>query len=166
MTLPLATDSTSPLDWLLERISFTGAATAVAVGESVTPYHELAAAVERWRSQLQSAGVRPGDVVSVEGEYATPTIAAFLAAADLRAIAVPLSADMHVHHDRFRQIAQVQWRVSCASEEVAACGRRGTHPHYERLRTGGRPGLVLFTSGSTGESKAAVHDLGRLLEKF
>jgi acyl-CoA synthetase (AMP-forming)/AMP-acid ligase II len=35
-----------------------------------------------------------------------------------------------------------------------------------RLLDAGRPGLVLFSSGSTGKSKAMLHDFGRLLEKF
>jgi acyl-coenzyme A synthetase/AMP-(fatty) acid ligase len=34
------------------------------------------------------------------------------------------------------------------------------------MRQAGHPGLVLFSSGSTGKSKAAVHDLSLLLEKF
>ncbi len=34
------------------------------------------------------------------------------------------------------------------------------------MRIAGRPGLVLFSSGSTGTSKAAVHDFVPLLEKF
>src|SRR5262245_24453105 len=156
----------SPLDWLLERISFAGASPAVAAGEPVTLYHELAAAIERWRVRLQAAGVQAGDVVSIEGEYATPTIAAFLAAADLRAIVVPLSADLQVHHDHFRQIAQVQWRVICADGHIAARRPDASHPYFSQLRAEARPGLVLFTSGSTGESKAAVHDLSLLLEKF
>ena len=36
----------------------------------------------------------------------------------------------------------------------------------ERLRQDHAPGLVLFTSGSTGDPKAALHDFSRLLEKF
>jgi len=34
------------------------------------------------------------------------------------------------------------------------------------LRKNGHPGLVLFSSGSTGKSKASVHDMTDLLEKF
>lgn len=37
---------------------------------------------------------------------------------------------------------------------------------YKKLRNKNHPGLVLFSSGSTGECKAALHDLENLLEKF
>src|SRR5439155_3515251 len=43
---------------------------------------------------------------------------------------------------------------------------RASHELYARLRTALHPGLVLFSSGSTGKSKAAVHDFVPLLEKF
>ena len=37
---------------------------------------------------------------------------------------------------------------------------------YKALKKKKKPGLVLFSSGSTGESKASVHDLTNLLQKF
>ena len=43
---------------------------------------------------------------------------------------------------------------------------RAAHPFYATLRERGSAGLVLFSSGSTGKSKAAVHDLTGILEKF
>jgi acyl-coenzyme A synthetase/AMP-(fatty) acid ligase len=39
-------------------------------------------------------------------------------------------------------------------------------PLYEVLRGRQTPGLVLFSSGTTGPRKAAVHDVSRLLRKF
>ena len=40
------------------------------------------------------------------------------------------------------------------------------HEHYLELRRRNHPGLVLFSSGSTGKSKAAVHDLIKILDKY
>ena len=50
--------------------------------------------------------------------------------------------------------------------EIAGTGRSAEHALYARLRGVGHPGLVLFTSGYTGEPKAALHDCCRLLVKY
>jgi long-subunit acyl-CoA synthetase (AMP-forming) len=49
---------------------------------------------------------------------------------------------------------------------VTATPREAAHAHYQALRRRSTPGLVLFSSGTSGSPKAAVHDLGRLLQKF
>ena len=43
---------------------------------------------------------------------------------------------------------------------------QATHELYSILRDRQHPGLILFSSGSTGKSKAALHDLTGMLEKF
>ena len=45
-------------------------------------------------------------------------------------------------------------------------GVQATHPLLTGLQEQGHPGLVLFSSGTTGEPKAALHDFVPLLEKF
>lgn len=40
------------------------------------------------------------------------------------------------------------------------------HPLYLELRGRAHPGLILFSSGSTGKNKASLHDLVPFLEKF
>jgi len=40
------------------------------------------------------------------------------------------------------------------------------HEYYSLIKKRRRPGLVLFTSGTSGEPKAAVHDLSLMLKKF
>jgi len=71
--------------------------------------------------------------------------------------------------NEFIQIAGAEVVVSIdAHDEVSAQPAKptGDRPLYQTLRERQHPGLVLFSSGSTGESKAAVHDLVPLLEKF
>ncbi|TMB87245.1 MAG: long-chain fatty acid--CoA ligase, partial [Chloroflexi bacterium] len=50
--------------------------------------------------------------------------------------------------------------------DLAPLAGKADHQHYQTLRERGHPGLVLFSSGTSGEPKAAVHDAVPLLDKF
>src|SRR5207244_9722874 len=50
--------------------------------------------------------------------------------------------------------------------QLVNTGVEATHELIAGVRSAGHPGLVLFSSGSTGTSKAAIHDFVPLLEKF
>src|SRR5262249_33714875 len=55
---------------------------------------------------------------------------------------------------------------SAGATPLVCTGCEASHDFYFRLRQRDVPGLVLFSSGSTGRQKAAVHDLDGLLKKF
>jgi len=128
-------------------------------------YGDILDRIAAWQEALKNAGVQKGAVVSVEGDYGYATITAFLALTEAGAVVVPLSADSAAHIPEFLEIAEVEFRVSGPSS-VQPTGHRASHPFYNQLRAEGAPGLVLFTSGSTGKNKAAVHNLAKLLKKF
>ena len=69
----------------------------------------------------------------------------------------------------FCEIAEAEYIITFHSDDTVSVSQQGgkaEHEIYMALRHVGHPGVVLFSSGSTGKSKAAVHDFVPLLEKF
>lgn len=155
---------------MLERFHQNAQTTpdALAIGTATTraTFARLDEEVAAWRARLTHAEVRRGAVVTIEGDYGLDSVAAFVAGCELGLILVPLSRDSEAHAEEFRDLAEVEWRVRPAETTVTRTARAASHAYFARLRQDDVPGLVLFSSGSTGKSKAAVHDLARLMKKF
>ena len=132
-------------------------------------YGWLLGRIEELRQQLEDSGLDSGTVVALEADYSPHVIALFLALLERGCMIVPLTKAVATHRDEFCQVAKAQVSITIDEYEkagISALSGDGQHPLYATLRESEHPGLTLFTSGSTGESKAAVHDLSRLLEKF
>lgn len=131
-------------------------------------YASLQAAIGEGLRSLERAGVPRGAVVSLEADFSPRAIAFLFALVEHRCIAVPLVVP-GAGHEQLRELAQVEARIRIESDGRARVETRTTradHPLLRRLKTAGRPGLVLFSSGSSGTSKAALHDFVPLLEKY
>ena len=154
------------LDWLLELMAQRTDRPAVIEG-SVCSYATLLDGVSRWTKAFSDRGIT-GRVVSLEAEYGVEAIAAMLGAAAGGNILVPITRAAEAHREMFLALAQVEHRVrpDAGSRALTATGRQASHAYYQALRHASTAGLVLFSSGTSGSPKAAVHDLGLLLNKF
>jgi acyl-coenzyme A synthetase/AMP-(fatty) acid ligase len=144
-------------------------ADAIIWNDRAHSYQWLDQALTRWLAYLDAQAVVAGTVVSLEADFSPDAIALMLALVERGCIVVPLSASVRTQKQEFCDIAEVQAAIEMRENgEVVftRSARAAMHPILRGLRESGHPGLVLFSSGSTGKSKAAVHDFVPLLEKF
>lgn len=157
------------IDFLREVFREHATEQAVVTPERTWSFRELLDAIDATQREFGAAGIVLGSVVSLEADYAPGSIAALLALFEMGAIVVPIAPASEARRERFLAIAGVEHRVRFApggSLQVLRGGPRLEHPLYRKLREAGHGGLVLFTSGYTGEPKAALHDVTRLLRKY
>jgi long-chain acyl-CoA synthetase len=122
-----------------------------------------------WKQTLEKEKVARKSVTVLEADFSPNAVALFFALLDHACILVPLTASVKAKRDEFISIAQGEFSFAIDDRDVVSINKltyTAAHPLYNQLRNEGHPGLVLFSSGSTGESKAAVHDMVRLLDKF
>ena len=121
------------------------------------------------RHQFIQAGVHPGAVVAIEGDFSPTAVATLLAVFAFDGIAVPLTATVESKKPEFRETAQIEWTVRIAEDDgftLTATGVQASQGLFALLRQSRHAGIVLFSSGSTGRSKAVVHDVEQLMAKY
>jgi long-chain acyl-CoA synthetase len=157
------------IDFLVERFATNHDKDAIIWRDQVYSYAWMLQAVEQWRTRLQEEKVPVGAVISLEADFSPQAVALLLALIERQCIIVPLTASVEAKKSEFREIAQIEVRLTIDETDTTQCmltGVRADHALLRHLKDAQRPGLVLFSSGSTGKSKAAVHDFVPLLEKF
>ena len=132
-------------------------------------YSWLLQTVRQYSAQLDDEHLQAGTIAALRGDYSPQIVAALLALVYRGAIIVPLSPAAAAQEADFLETAEVQAVWSFSSVGVCMLEKRSvtpSHPLFAELVRRHHPGLVLFSSGSTGKSKAALHDLVCLLDKF
>src|SRR5581483_5870969 len=161
--------SITTLGWLLDRMSGWRDAPAMACHGRLTTYGHLLDLVDAWTDRLTERGVRRGEVVAINGDYSPNTCALLLALIERGAIIVPLTRAVAAHRTEFLQTAEVERLVDFDEDDtwrIEQCPGSARHPLIRQLADGGTPGLIVFSSGSTGKNKASLHNFERLLKKF
>lgn len=142
---------------------------ALVINDTIITYGDLVEGIQRWCHELDRAGIHAGASIGLTGESCAEMIMLLLALVRSNNVAVPfLSANTRETHDALAT-ADVDGWFDFASDGTSAWTPRtadARHPLLDPLRLGtDTPGLILFTSGSSGFSKAAVHDFSRIWKR-
>lgn len=159
----------SQIAFLLERFRERPDTPAVVFRGSTVTYGELLEATLSTQAGLRESGIAAGDVVVLVGDYAPETIATLLALSEMGCVIVPVTPAARTNVGNTLPKVKARWEIDFTGSDTSP---RRLHPDgpdpelYSSIREAGTPGLVLFTSGSSGRPKAVVHDFARLLRKF
>jgi acyl-CoA synthetase (AMP-forming)/AMP-acid ligase II len=158
----------SRVDALLRQLD-DNRATAIIEGRKEIDGGSLLAAAKGWIAELQRRQVKAGDVCAFVGEFSTQSIALLLALMSMRAIAMPLTLSALPELDRLLAIAGAQWLIRlepASSPSVVPVEKSSPNQLIDGFRQVQHAGLIVFTSGSSGEPKGILHDFERVLAKF
>ena len=162
--------------WIEPHLRQFAGRAAFVFGDEQHSYDDLLRAMDAWRAELDRRAIPPGAVVAVIGDYTLDVVALLLALVVHRNVVVPLTRETAARHGRCFELAAVRFVFDFGGvgggDHDGGPARFGTasagvdSPLIERLRQRGEPGVVLFTSGTTGEGKGAVLRVPTLLKKF
>lgn len=156
-------------EWLFDRLQeFEQTPALIWLGASYT-YGHLLEACRNWQQLLQEKEIRPGEVVALCGDFSKGTVALFLALLANQNTIVPQMAEGLAERQSALETACVSAIFEFDQADGWHLSRRtpaGSHPLLQKLSQQGEAGLILFSSGSTGDPKAALHSLPRMLNKF
>ena len=109
--------------------------------------------------------IKKGSVVAIIGDYDSYSIKLLFYLIDLGAIIVPLTIQTEKDHMYFFEVALVDFVID-SNKQILKIAHNKRHPLIDELRKRGDPGLVAFSSGTTGRPKAILHNFNLFLKRF
>jgi len=155
------------IDFLLEVFRENAGENAIVWQDREYSYQWLLDQIDEWRGIIKDEEIQPGAVTVLEADFSPNSVALFLALLEHNCILVPLTESVEANKPEFIEIAQGEVLISIDDEDQQSIRQLEYTPDHEillDLKDRGHPGLILFSSGSTGKSKAAVHDMLGILE--
>ena len=156
-------------DFLLDTFSKNRDNEAIIWKEKSFDYQWLFDRVHTLKKEVEKEKITNGTVVVLEADFSPTALAPLLVLIDLGCIIVPLTSSVESQKEEFIKIAEGEVLIKLDDDDnlkISKISHKVSHEFINELKGRGHPGLVLFSSGSTGKSKASLSDFSDILNKF
>ncbi|HYF03950.1 MAG TPA: fatty acid--CoA ligase family protein [Patescibacteria group bacterium] len=136
--------------------------------QEIFTYQRLVEEIHRCEIFLTLNNIPQGGVVLISIDFSPKSIALLIALLKRRNI-VALASEMSKEiSERYAEIAGAQQILSVENENITidCTDYCSSHRLIQQLQSRLHSGIIIFTSGSSGAPKAALHDTERFLRKF
>ena len=157
-------------DFIVSKMTDYKEQDAFILNDITYKYHDILNHYDKALQILNDNNIDQGSIVALEGDFSPVSTAFLLALINKACIIIPLTEALKEKKNEFIDIGQADVLIKLNDNSL----NNITHYKvkslkndiYQALITDKQPGLVLFSSGSTGASKGAVHNFAKILEKF
>lgn len=132
-------------------------------------FRELLDLVLYWTNEIKIKNIPDLSVISIVSEPSPQAVALLLALINLKQIVVPLTPLSTNNLSDYSSTAEVEYSFSSLSSDSYGFENfviERKNDVLKSFKSLGASGLILFSSGTTGKSKAILHDVSKLLVKY